>query len=220
MDFAKILFFGASALLIFCYGVAVGTFEIFPYRPLRFVADSVKQVYEERSNLARTRPVHFLNRAAYAGEGLTRGPSERTVPGLTLVSGFFTDSSEIRLLRLDGSIVRRWPAKFFDFFPDPQHIHPATRIPATNWNTDIHGVLALPDGSVVFNFEFGGTVKLDRCGAVVWTLPEMTHHSIERSADGGFWIPSRRYAETESPFPPIPAPHYEDTLLKVSADGK
>lgn len=220
MDFAKLVFFGVSALLIFCYGVAVGVFELFPYRPLRFVADSVKQVYDERSNLARVRPVHFLNRAAYPGEGLTQGPSERTAPGLTLVSGFFTDASELRLLRLDGSIVQRWPARFFDFFPDPQHINPATRVPATNWNTDIHGVVALPDGSVVFNFEFGGTVELDRCGRVVWTLPEMTHHSIERAADGGFWIPSRRYAESESAFPPIPAPHYEDTLLKVSADGR
>jgi hypothetical protein len=220
VDFARLVFFTVSALLIFGYGVAVGVFEIFPYDALRFVADSVREVYAERSNLTGTRPIHFLNRARYPGDGLTRGPSATTAPGLTLISGFFEDTSEIRLLRLDGTVVQRWPARFFDLFPHPEHIRPPGRVPATNWNTDIHGALALPDGSVVFNFEYGGTVKLDRCGAVVWTLPEMTHHSIEPSADGGFWVPGRRYAESESAFPPIPAPYYEDAILKVSADGR
>ena len=64
-------------------------------------------------------------------------------------------------------------------------------------------------------------VSLDRCGAVNWTLPEATHHSIERASDGGFWVPGRTYQEelAVSPFPPFPTPYYEDTILKLSPAG-
>ena len=94
--------------------------------------------------------------------------------------------------------------------------------PKTDWNIDIHGALALPDGSVVFNFDFGGLVKLDRCGNVVWTVARTTHHSVELAEGGGFWVPGSRYhpKENDSPFPPFQTPFEENTILKVSEDGE
>jgi len=94
--------------------------------------------------------------------------------------------------------------------------------PVTDWNADIHGALILSDGSVVFNFEYGGLVKLDRCGKVLWTLDKITHHSVEVAENGGFWVPGRRdFAEGSiSPYPPFEVPFAEDTILKVSENGK
>jgi hypothetical protein len=220
MSFARAWFFVSAALLIFIVGVAVGHYEIFPYPVLRYAKESVEQVYEERDNLFGTRPVHFLNAARHSGNGANQLQPSKIAPGLTLVTGFFGETSALKLMRADGSIVAEWPVKYFDIFPDTSHVDPPTNIPATNWNTDIHGALALSDGSVVFNFEFGGLTKLDRCGKVVWTVPRMTHHSVDQAADGGFWVPSRRFEESNSKLAAFSGKYFDNTILKVGADGR
>ena len=220
-DVAKRTFVFSCLLLAFSYGVAVGMYELFPHRIIKAGADSVQQVWAERATLLGLRPDEFLIRPArHDGDGVTRFIEDRAAPGLTLVTGFFGDTNELRLIRLDGAIVQRWPVRYSDVFPTPTHVAPDEQIPATDWNTDIQGALALPDGSVVFNFEYTGMVKLDRCGVVEWTLPRMTHHSIELAQDGGFWVPGRRYVEGVSDFPPLEAPYSEDLVLKVSAEGE
>jgi hypothetical protein len=106
----------------------------------------------------------------------------------------------VRLIRLDGTVVRRWPVRFFDLFKDGATCRRRT-IPTSEWNVTTHGAVALPDGSIVFNFEYLGTAKLDRCGAVQWTVPRTTNHSLERTADGRFWTINEVYRRHESPFP-------------------
>jgi hypothetical protein len=163
-------------------------------------------------------PEHFLQPARYEGEGVTVNNPVNHQGDLILLAGFFQDTNELRLIRRDGDLVARWPVRFSEIFPDSSHL---SFPPATDWNIDIHGSLALPDGSVLFNFEFGGLAKLDRCGKVVWALPRQTHHAVERAEGGGFWVPSRRYfsEDSASPFPPFSTPLSEDTILKVSEDG-
>lgn len=219
-DVSKRAFVFSCLMLVFAYGVAVGAYRIFPYWIIKFAVDSVQQVWEEKPTLLGLRPEGYLRPARHDGAGVTRFLADRAAPGLTFIAGFFEDTNELLLIRLDGAVVQRWPVRFSDFFPAPSHIAPEGLIPATDWNTDIHGALALPDGSVVFNFEYHGMVKLDRCGVVEWTVPRMTHHSIELASDGGFWVSGRRYVEGVSDFPPLEAPYSEDLVLKVSAEGE
>jgi len=183
------------------------------------IEGSFASVAEEASTLAGTRPSHFLQPRRYDGDGVTL--NTRPDDGaLILLSGFFDRSNELRLLRRDGTVLARWPVQFSSIFPNRSHLPEASR-PATDWNIDTHGALALPDGSVVFNFEWGGLVELDRCGEVLWTLPRQTHHSVERAEGGGFWVPGRRVVtEGPSPFPPFEVPFREDTILRVSEDGR
>ena len=219
-DFAKIFFVLSCVLFVFACGFVVRHYELFPYSLIRAGAHSVSQVFRERETLARIRPMELTQPARQVGEGVTvRKPGIE--PGWTLVSSFFKDGdNEIRLMRLDGSAVNRWPVRFFKLFPSQTHIDSAFR-PQSEWNVHTHGAMALPDGSIVFTFEGFGTAKLDHCGAVVWTLPRMTHHSLEPSRDGGFWIPSRRsMVRDSSPFPLLKPPYNHDVILKVSADGK
>ena len=220
IDVSKMLFIISCVVLIFIYGVVVGRYYIFPYYMLRSLKFNVVEVFDDVWTLAGLRPTHFLQPARYDGDGVLRFRQGQAAPGLTFITSFFDGANEMRLLRLDGTVVQRWPVRYSDFFPDPKHIRPKYRIPNTDWNIDLHGSLILPDGSVVFNFEHGGMVKIDRCGTEQWTVPRETHHSIDRAADGGFWVPGRRYGETESAFSLDEKPYYEDTILKISADGK
>ena len=184
------------------------------------IQEAFKTTFAEASTVTRTHPTHFLQPSRYAGEGVTINAAGTNQSDLVLISSFYGSSNELRLIRRNGDIVARWPVSFYGIMGNADHV-PTGLAPAGDWNVDTHGALALPDGSVVFNFEWGGLVKLDRCGAVQWTLHRQTHHSVERASDGGYWVPGRRTITSgPSPFPPFQTPISEDTILHVSADGK
>lgn len=183
------------------------------------VEKSLNLVSEEALTLSKIHPKHFLQPARYEGAGVTVNDVSNGEDELILLSGFFDKTNQLRLIRRDGTVIARWLVRFSKIFPDVSHI---LKPPKTDWNIDIHGALALPDGSVVFNFEYGGLVKLDYCGRIVWTLAHETHHSVEVAEGGGFWVPGRRSfpKESESPFPPFETPFVDDTIMRISDDGK
>jgi hypothetical protein len=219
-DLSKRSLLISAAFLLFIGGMAVGHYQVFPYSLLKFGKDSVVEVFGDRNTILRIRPDRLLNPARYDGQGVTRNLPGKAEPGLTFISSVFDDSNEMRLVRLDGSIVNRWPVTFSSIFPNPNHIEPKERIPQTEWNTELHGGVVLPDGSVVFNFEGAGLAKLDKCGVVQWALPRMTHHSVERAQDGGFWVGGHRYVRDPAILPPLGVPFLENTILRISDDGK
>ncbi|ACL04084.1 hypothetical protein Dalk_2391 [Desulfatibacillum aliphaticivorans] len=226
-DASKFLFFTASIIIILGFTFILGLYLGGHKSPLYMavldvkhqVEDSFATLFGELPTLTKTSPHQFLQPAKYEGEGVTiNGPSSNDYEFI-LLAGFFDGGNEIRLIRRDGSIVNRWPVKFSEIFEDASYlIHP----PSTDWNVDLHGVVALPDGSIVFNFEDSGLVKLDRDGAVAWKLAMATHHSVEIAEDGGFWVCGVQYHDenSKSPFPPFKPPFEEDTVLRVSEDGQ
>ena len=222
-DVSKILFYVVSIAgilgLVFSFGLYSGTEKTVVYTVLRDIKNTIQQSFHEAATVSGIKPEHFLQPARYQGEGVTiNDVSPTQQEDLIFLSGFFENSNELRLINRNGDLVARWPVRFSEIFPDISHLE---NPPKTDWNIDTHGALILPDGSVVFNFEYSGLARLDRCGNVIWTLARMTHHSVERAENGGFWVPGRRfYKEGEdSPFPPFKTPFTEDTLLKVSEDG-
>jgi hypothetical protein len=217
---AQSVFVVSCLALVFSYGVIVGHYQVFPFNALAFARESLVQVVGERETLLGTRPTEFLNPSRYPGVGVTKNLADRVAPGLILIYGFFEGGNEIRLIRNDGSIVNRWPIRYYDLFPDTDFIQPTSIVPRTDWNATVHGALPLPDGSIVFNFNYLGTAKLDRCGQVQWTLPRMTHHAVSRSADGTLLIPSSYHRPDKSKYETLHPPYTEDTILRVTTDGK
>lgn len=223
MYISKILFYTIIVVtflgISFSYGLYSGVTENWVFRFAHSIKANVKIVFDEKDNLLKTRPKYFLQPARYEGFGVTLDKTGIDKGELVFLSGFFEDGNELRLLRRNGDIVARWVVKFTEMFPDSSHLNEP---PSTDWNIDTHGAIALPDGSVVFNFEYGGLVKLDRCGDVLWTLAIPSHHSVEFAEDGGFWVPGRKFHEAgqTSPFPPFSPPFYEDTILKISNNGE
>ncbi len=216
----KALFILSVLGMTFAFGLVVGVYQIFPYQPLKFVLNSVEAVLADRNNLLSDLPAGYLAPQWHDGDQVVTYDSTRSAPGLTLLAGFFGELPGLRLIRPDGSVVAQWPVSFDQLFPDPQHIEPASEIPSGDWQVALHGADILPDGSVVFNFDARGMVKLDRCGVVQWTVPRMTHHSIDRAAAGGYWVASRSYVADQATYPRVATPHWDDTILRVSDRGE
>ncbi len=210
--------------LTFALGLYSGIKRNGAYDLIMGVRSSVALVFDERENLVTDgRPIHFLQPARHPGQGVTKNTAS-DAGSLVLVSGYMDDGNALRLMRRDGTVLARWDARFSEHFPDTSFLQFP---PATDRNVDLHGAVMLPDGSVVFNYEYFGTVKLGRCGAVEWTIEHETHHSVERSEKGGFWIPGRERLpgpENKGKFPPFTLgnqPFYlDDLILKVSDEGK
>ena len=226
----KTIFLGTLGLVLlgtaFLAGLYSGVSRNAAFKAVWSVKDSVTEVLSsDLGSAVGGRPEQFLQPAFYDGEGVTYNDSPRA-DDLIFITAFFPDDDlALKLIRRDGTVVRTWPARFFDIFTDTSHLeHP----PLSNRHLDIHGATLNPDGSVVFNFEYFGTVKMDRCGGVLWALPERTHHSVEPSERGGYLIPGQRI--TRAPdldnFPPFTHPHNprlvveDDTIMRVSDEGE
>jgi hypothetical protein len=219
VDLARIWFIVSCLGVMFAYGVAVGRYQIFPFRILNYGVEALLEVRQEAAVLLRVTPTWHVRPARYDGDGVTVLHADQMAPGLTLLAGMFAGENQLRLIEPDGTPVRIWPARFTELFPRGRYPHIMYR-PQTDWNAHIHGSLALPDGSVVFNFDYSGTVKFDRCGELEWLLAASGHHSVERSQQGGFWIPGRRWAEVVTGFPRSEEGYSEDLVLRVSDAGE
>lgn len=218
---AKILFYtvglGGVSAALFLYGMWSGYYENRLFRITKTVAEYVRQGGQGIAETSLLRPDHLIQPARYEGSGVTVNKVDDRGE-LIMLSGFFGQDSEIRLLRRDGTIVKRWPLLFSEIFDDASFLPAA---PRTDWNVDTHGALVMPDGSIVFNFDYSGSARIDACGRVVWTLKHQSHHSIERSERGGFWIPGQNVInDGETIYPPFAPPFVESTILRVSEDGR
>lgn len=170
----------------------------------------------------------------YQEKGVVSYNASKVSPGLTLLQGTMPGGTQLSLIDMDGKEVRRWPVDFFELWPNPQHLINES-IPKTPFNYHTQGVELLEDGSVIFNIGDKGTAKLDKCGKLLWTIDRMTHHSVTRTDDGGFWIPAHRDISE------IPEQYlfrglskeslrrgtkadkqheYENLILRVNANGK
>ena len=227
-DIAQIAFIASLVLMFFGGGMTLAYANLQPYPMVSSLLDTAKAAVKM---LTLQRP-ELIEEKRYEGDGVTVNVRGDDATGYVLVQGLFPNGSELRLMDMKGEIVNRWPVDFYELFPDPDHIFPASNVPNTHFNYHTQGMWIQPDGSVLFNIAEKGLVKLDRCGDVVWTLDRMTHHSITPNPDGSFWIPSKgdtRLVSEDLFLPGVTrqtitskSHHgwYEDQLLLVSKDGE
>lgn len=219
---SKYLFITMSIVTVSCILFGLGMYSAYNRTPLfwriKHKIDTFQKDLESTKETSFFRPEHLVQPARYEGNGVTINKVPETGE-LMLISGFFGEDNEIRLMKRDGTLVNRWILLHDEIFEDTSFL---ANPPATKWNVDTHGVLAMPDGSVVFNFEYNGMARLDRCGKVMWTVNKATHHSLERSEKGGFWVPSRNVYKTGDNvnFPPFEVPLVENILMRVADNGE
>lgn len=183
------------------------------YRTVYGLWDAARTTVDELPNLMGTRPVHFLRRARYEGEGVTRN-ALGDPPEYVLLSGFFGDDNGVRLMKRDGTIVAAWRLRLSELLPAAQCRNP----PATDWNAIPHGTLIAPDGSITVSYESCGMVRIDRCGRKLWATGEITHHSPNALEGGGFVIAGGAFVDGDIPFP-FAGPYWEDLLFRFAPDG-
>ncbi len=144
---------------------------------------------------------------------------------LVFMAGFFDEENQVRLIRRDGTLVKKWSLDYTEHFPDPDARVCDFTSPL---RTDIHGAHVTPQGELVFNYEYCGSVKLDQCLGLIWKINKPTHHSLVPAEAGGYWLLGRyKWLASEEPdrFPPFSKPATdknmrEDTLLRISEDGE
>lgn len=219
--------FTASLTLVvlggtFFYGVLAHRDDLPPIPQLRAAYETLKTIGDnDVTNHPRR---HHLQPSRGQGKGVTvnKSPDDGA---LVLMAGFFDEENQIRIIRRDGTSVRKWSLDYFEHFPDPEARACDLASPL---RVDTHGAHATPRGEVIFNYEYCGTVKLDQCGRVVWSISRQTHHSLVPAEAGGYWLLGRnRWRASEQPgrFPPVFTPGrdqimLEDTILRVSEEGE
>ncbi len=141
-------------------------------------------------------------------------------PGVTLLTSYFPEhnwTTGLRLIDREGKVLHEWLFDLDEILPDHKP-----------YQDYVHGSYLFPNGDVIFNVEFAGLVRLDRCGKLLWRNTEFRgHHSVSRAADGNFWVSGNRIwpdttegrAHLEK-YKILRAPVYEDLLVKVSPEGR
>lgn len=212
----RIYFAGSALLLSFVVGFGLAWLGRFPTR----LVDAWSSEFQDW----RTFPLHHLRRRPekflQSDDVLPEAVASRTNAshGQTFLTGFFGDRPGLRLVDETGQTLHEWHVSFPDVWPEATHVE---RVPRHHWETHLHGAALYPNGDVVFNFEYGGLVRMDRCSNVLWKLPRLTHHSIEIDDAGNFWVPDRKMRTKPSPeLPNIPAPVWDEYLIKVSPSGE
>lgn len=125
---------------------------------------------------------------------------------------------QVRLENLSGTLLNEWRLNWFELWPDAKHL-PEHIEPKSEPGTFIHGMVLLPNGNLVFNFEYCGMLCVDPEGEVVWKLDYSSHHSLSLSADGHLWACGLKFEENEDAIDEGCALRERQTLIEVSSEG-
>ena len=75
----------------------------------------------------------------------------------------------------------------------------------------------LGDGGLIIKDMYGPMVRIDACGAMVWSKEGTYHHSTETGLDGTFWVPSNRDpGELEN----VSSDYFNDALSQFNEAGE
>jgi hypothetical protein len=213
-----VIFVAALFAVVFAYGVAVGRYQIPPYRIIKAATDAAfdwKYNWRFYLGIDRRSCVYAAERD---GDGVVRDVAGRSQPGVTFITTINDQNFIPILINEDGNLLHKWDVRFSHIWPDPEYLDVP---PANDWTTHIHGALLYPNGDVVFNYEGFGLARVDRCAHVVWTFDYKSHHFVFQDEDGNLWVPGQKHVSTtDRPWPNIDLPLIEDFILKISPDGK
>ena len=187
-DISLLVFKGTLLVVVFLLGGFLAKSDFIPFKLIEKGLKDTENLAEETS---RKRPM-LLGKSTYKGDGVIIHKQDQAYQGLTVMQGWFPEGPQARLVDMDGNVIHTWMIDFFEIWDKPEHIYPKHNIPKTPFNYHTMGLAVLRNGSIVANVQNQGTVKLDKCGEVIWTVDRMTHHSVTPTEDGGFWMPANR----------------------------
>lgn len=189
-------------------------------KPLHFkISNLIRNIINfksELSNHAKIEPKHFYAFEKYNGHGVT--VNKTRTDDLILISSFYNGNPGYQIIQRDGKVIKEWSGDYFSIFKNTDHTRNKIQ---TNWNIDIHGIVADPDGSVVLNLDYGGLVKVDHCGKIAWALKRETHHTIAKDNKDGYWVTAPSIVQRqENNIYPFKHPTVDSAILHVSKDGE
>ncbi len=228
MDRRNVLSFVVSILcgatLVFLAGVSAAVLNL----PPTALIEQAKNTAKELITGPWYRDPRWMPRR-YEGVGLVEYDPERSWAGLTVLQGMFDEGARARVYDADGTLLQEWPLEFDAVWPEPTHIIPEKNVPKAPGEYHTQGITLEEDGSILVNFAERGSVRLGPCGDVVWSVDQMTHHSITENPDGTYWIPSKRDPATIAQEYMLPGAsveaimnsdnYYADSALLIDPEG-
>jgi hypothetical protein len=211
-----IYFAAASLFIVFSLGMAVGAFQLFPYKTLEEAGDAAQDWAENWRHNLRIRPEQYLKPSRYEGQGVVLHDTQKAYKGVTFLTSLFDGKLGMRLVDMNGADIHKWQVPLQDIWLEDgsKQLH--------DWDSEIHGALLYPNGDVVFNIEHKALVKIDKCSNLLWKNTNLDpHHSVHEDKEGNLWVPGRRWRnESLDKLPYISSPFLEEYILKFSPDGE
>jgi hypothetical protein len=194
------------------------TYGIIAHKYHHGIAVIIEDALETQLTLFK-KPWYYI--AAEGKKTIAQSEPAAMQAGLTKLVHFANNEQlAVSVIENNGTVVQQWLIDWFRIWPDAEHLSYFMQ-PKSAPGTMIHGAEILPDGGLVFNFEYLGMVKLNACGDVVWRLPYQTHHSIHIDEDGNIWAPDNKVRKNATATLALHTPYYvEPFILKISPDGK
>lgn len=218
----KAYFALAMAMVLVVFGVEVGTYKYFPYELIKSAREAALDWINNYKHYTKIRPEKLIYPSRHDGEGVAIHVPEKSYDGVTFITSLWGNVLGMNLVESDGAVIHEWRVSYSDIFPEEEANY--TRrlaVSLGDWDSHIHGAVLYPNGDVVFNFEYGGIAKIDKCSNVIWKLPYITHHSIYKDAEGYLWVPGRKTLnKSVKRLPLLRAPIEEEFILKISPDGE
>lgn len=213
----RLVFFLSVVTLSCFYGIVASHLGWFPAKHVYRAMEQLQQLIS---------PPGFVSARIYEWSGVRTHRPERIAQGLTLVASVWKDQDGwtpgLRLLDAEGKLHHRWRAHPDSIFEKGSRERPNLG----QADLDIQGSYLFPNGDVLINLEYVGTVRLDACSRVQWRLLNGGHHSIARADDGTFWIPSvserprRGSPDHPNGLPGLDRPVYHEYLQRVTSKGE
>ncbi len=212
----RLAFTASIGFFAFLYGWGAGALGWFPGP---FVMNALTQ-----GQVALGRPGYLVAKV-YDRSGVRIAAPTMVQAGTTLIAtlspmdGSFT--AGLNLIDSSGTVLHEWrlaPAELFSRGERPRGFRLEDGY--------IHGAHLFSNGDVLVNLEAAGSVRLNACGEVMWTLERRTHHPIAEADDGSFWIPVFDYWDDDASlarsgdYPGLEPPLLDNRVLRVSPEGE
>lgn len=209
-------FYIASMVVFLCYGIFSQRYQWFPAPQLAWVLSQAKLAL---GIFPGSNKWYYIDAPDTVKVPVNK-PGQ-VQPGLTLITGIAEDHLlRIKVIDDSGETVHHWDLDWYDIWPDATHI-PENQIPRGRPGTHIHGSKLMDNGDILFNYENLGLVRIDVCGGPVFRLAYPTHHSVNFDDKGDIWLPGQiNYTEKHPNYPSIEPPFKDDTVARVSPEGK
>ena len=221
-NLAPVLFSLGLGLIVLLAGIVIGGARLFPYPILNAARDAAVDLKENWRHYLGIQSKYALATGRVKG-GLVAYDQQLAFDGYTFVTAYGagqTPGFNAYLLDMEGRVAHEWDATVDRIWPDGARVAGIGRA----GSVDVQGAHLFDNGDVILDVGSLGSVKLDRCSRVLWTLDRPTHHHVEQLANGELLLPSsiqRTSRPPEQLFAAVgPSGFYEDhTILRTDAAG-
>lgn len=174
------IFFAALFFLAALFSYAAGMWTTYKdWKPWQVTTDVQKLWRSWRATGQFLRDGTYQLRQDYAADEIyTAQRPDLAAKGYWVINRFDPVNQRFvtDLIDQSGATIHSWPIDY------------SALVPGGNPTEFVHIATALPDGSLMIDFDNGTSMaRLDACGKTIWNKDDQVyHHSIEK-ADDGYW---------------------------------